>query len=52
MAHQLAGLEEWGALHEDLRDRIRGATMSTDGVDLGDILTEIREIRRVMETSR
>lgn len=49
---KLAGLEDWGELHEHLRGRIRGTAMSTDDVDLGDILDEIREIRRVLETSR
>ena len=49
---KLAGLEDWGELHEDLRGRIRGTTASTDDIDLGDILDEIREIRRVLETSR
>ena len=49
---KLAGLESWGDLHEDLRGRIRGTTVLTDDVDLGDILDEIREIRRVLETSR
>ncbi len=49
---KLAGLEDWGELHEDLRGRIRGTTVSTDDTDLGDILDELREIRRVLETSR
>jgi uncharacterized membrane protein YdbT with pleckstrin-like domain len=49
---KLAGLEDWEALHEDLRGRIRGTAPSTDAVDLGDILDEIREIRRVLEASR
>ena len=49
---KLAGLEDWGELHEDLRGRIRGTTVSTGDIDLGDILDEIREIRRVLETSR
>lgn len=49
---KLAGLEDWEALHEDLRGRIRGTTVATDDVDLRDILDEIREIRRVLEKSR
>jgi uncharacterized membrane protein YdbT with pleckstrin-like domain len=49
---KLAGLEDWGELHEDLRGRIRGTAASTDDIDLGDILDEIREIRRLLETSR
>ncbi len=48
---KLAGLEDWEALHEDLRGRIRGTTVSTDDIDLGDILDELKEIRRVLETS-
>lgn len=48
---KLAGLEDWGDLHEDLRGRIRGTAVSSDDIDLGDILDEIREIRRVLETS-
>jgi uncharacterized membrane protein YdbT with pleckstrin-like domain len=49
---KLAGLEAWADLHEDLRGRIRGTAPSTDEVDLTDILDELREIRRVLETSR
>ncbi len=49
---KLAGLEDWADLHEDLRGRIRGTASPTDDADLNDILDEIREIRRVLETSR
>lgn len=49
---KLAGLEDWEQLHEELRGKIRGTTVSTDDVGLGDILDEIREIRRILETSR
>ena len=49
---KLAGLEAWADLHEDLRGRIRGTASSTDEVDLTDILDELREIGRVLETSR
>ena len=49
---KLAGLENWGELHEDLRGRIRGSAVSADDTDLADILDEIREIRRVLEASR
>jgi hypothetical protein len=49
---KLAGLEDWEALHEDLRGRIRGTSVSPDDTDLGDILDELREIRRVLENRR
>lgn len=52
---KLAGLSDWDALHEDLRRRIRtGATPSRQAREsdpLGEILGELREIRRVLETS-
>lgn len=52
---KLAGLDEWKDLHEDLRLRIRrGERRSTDeseSTDLHLILEELREIRRVLETT-
>lgn len=49
---KLVGLETWADRHEDLRGRIRGTAPSTDEVGLKDILDELREIRRVLGTSR
>lgn len=49
---KLAGLEDWRDLHEDLRGRIRGSGALRSDIGLGDILDEMREIRRVLETSR
>lgn len=52
---KLVGLTDWDGLHEDLRRRIRPRTararetLSTDPLD--EILGELREIRRVLETS-
>ncbi|MGD2043689.1 MAG: PH domain-containing protein [Acidimicrobiia bacterium] len=52
---KLTGLADWDALHEDLRRRIRpraGRILETQRSDpLDDILGELREIRRVLETS-
>ncbi len=49
---KLAGLADWSGLHEDLRTRISGASRIDENVDLTDILAEVREIRRVLETTR
>ncbi|MDH3248406.1 MAG: PH domain-containing protein [Acidimicrobiia bacterium] len=49
---KLAGLEDWRDLHEDLRGRIRGSGALSSDIGLGDILDEMREIRRVLESSR
>lgn len=49
---KLAGLEDWETLHEDLRGRLRGTSVSTEDVDLADILDEMRAIRRILETGR
>lgn len=52
---KLAGLTDWDGLHENLRRRIRpGATPArqpSQSDPLGEILDELREIRRVLETS-
>jgi uncharacterized membrane protein YdbT with pleckstrin-like domain len=49
---KLVGLADWSGLHEDLRARIRGAIRHDEGIDLTDILQEVREIRRVLESTR
>ncbi len=52
---KLAGLEDWKDLHEDLRQRIRRGELKPadhdESTELHLILEELREIRRVLETS-
>ncbi len=49
---KLAGLEDWSGLHEDLRASVSGAIRREESADLNDILREVREIRRVLESKR
>jgi uncharacterized membrane protein YdbT with pleckstrin-like domain len=49
---KLAGLEDWALLHDDLRARIRSSIGGGEDVDLADILDEVRQIRRVIESTR
>ncbi len=49
---KMAGLDQWEALHEDLRERIRGTDVTAGDIGLSEVLGEIREIRRILETKR
>jgi putative membrane protein len=50
---KLAGLEEWEALHQDLRNRVRGAESAPARAGgqkpAPDLLEEVRAIRRILE---